>query len=304
MIFEFEVALMVWLQKLFGAAAVYIGTVFTYLGELVFLIAVIGFLYWCYDKELAKTLGVAIVAVLVWNPMVKNVVLRRRPYMDHAEIKCLKAPTTPTADICDLAAQGYSFPSGHSTNGACIYGYMPFRWKHVAFKVCAFVLPFLIGLSRVMLGVHYPTDVIFGWLMGYGIMLIVVLIQRLVKRQWIVNLIIFVISLAGIFYCRSEDYFSSLGVMAGLFLAIPFEDRFVKFENTRKPLQCVLRLVGGFAGFGLLDVLLKLPFPSDFLTSGTLPALLVRSARYFVIVFLLLGVYPLAFRFFEKVGRK
>ena len=78
----------------------------------------------------------------------------------------------------------------------------------------------------------------------------------------------------------------------------------MKFENTRKPLQCVLRLVGGFSGIGLLDILLKLPFPSDFLTSGTLPALLVRSARYFVIVFLLLGVYPLAFRFFEKVGRK
>ncbi len=295
-----EAQFMVWLQSLFDEAGLYIGTVFTGLGELVVMIAIIGFVYWCYDKETGKSLGVAIVTAVAWNPMLKNVVLRSRPYMEHPDIKCLKAPTEPNADIYDIAAQGYSFPSGHSTNAACVYGYFPFKFKHKIFTVCAFVLPFLVGLSRVILGVHYPTDVLAGWLMGYGVMIAIVLLQRKIKRQWIMHIIIFVITAAGIFYCRSEDYFSALGVMAGVFVSIPFEERFVKFANTRKPLYCALRLIGGFAGFALLNWLLKLPFSQEFLTNGTLLSFLTRSLRYFILVFLLIGVYPMVFKYIEK----
>ena len=44
-----------------------------------------------------------------------------------------------------------------------------------------------------------------------------------------------------------------------------------------------------------VNFLLKAPFPSDFLNSGTMAALLVRAARYAVIAFLEFGVYPMAF---------
>ena len=54
------------------------------------------------------------------NPMVKNIFLRRRPYFDHSGIQCLK-PVERGADIYDISAQGYSFPSGHSTNGVTLY---------------------------------------------------------------------------------------------------------------------------------------------------------------------------------------
>jgi membrane-associated phospholipid phosphatase len=47
--------------------------------------------------------------------MAKNIALRRRPYFDHESIHILRV-VEPEADIYDIAAQGYSFPSGHSTN--------------------------------------------------------------------------------------------------------------------------------------------------------------------------------------------
>lgn len=302
--FDFEEALIMWLQRIFGDAGVYIGTIFTYVGETVFLIALLGFIYWCYDKRKGKDIGVAIVVAVVWNPLVKNLVLRRRPYMVHDGVKCLKAPTTSEADVNDIAAQGYSFPSGHSTNSACVYGYMPLIFKHKIFKIMAVALPFIVGLSRVILGVHYPTDVFVGWAMGYIICFGVFFFQKRFKKQWIFHLILFLISLVGIFYCKTEDYYTCIGVMAGLFLAIPFEEKFVNFSNTRKPLFCVLRVAGGFALFGLLSVLLKLPFSKEFLDSGTSLAFLVRSVRYLILVFVLIGVYPMAFAPVEKLLTK
>lgn len=63
-----------------------------------------------------------------------------------------------------------SFPSGHSTFAAALAATViilcwarPYRWPVVC---AAIVLAFLAGFSRVVLGVHYPTDVLVGWITG------------------------------------------------------------------------------------------------------------------------------------------
>jgi membrane-associated phospholipid phosphatase len=72
----------------------------------------------------------------------------------------------------------YSFPSGHAMTSAAVYGIIGVvlarehpRWRRpLAFAVPALVLS--VGLSRVFLGVHWPTDVIAGWAAGTTLMLI------------------------------------------------------------------------------------------------------------------------------------
>ena len=103
--------------------------------------------------------------VNTFYPMTKNLVMRRRPYMDIEGVECLKAPYGD-GDIYDLNAQGYSFPSGHAANSMTAYGGLAARYKKRGLRILLLTAIALICLSRVILGVHYPTDVLAGMCIG------------------------------------------------------------------------------------------------------------------------------------------
>ena len=85
----------------------------------------------------------------------------------------------------------YSFPSGHSMLSAVVYLVLgailaetePRRIIRLYFLGLAVVLTVLIGISRVYLGVHYPTDVLAGWTMGLAWALLWWLIGRFLQRR-------------------------------------------------------------------------------------------------------------------------
>ena len=75
--FDWEVQLMSWLQSRLGEAGISIVSFFSAFGEELILIVIMGFLYWCYNKQIGKRIGTQVLMGLVWNPMIKNVFLRR-----------------------------------------------------------------------------------------------------------------------------------------------------------------------------------------------------------------------------------
>jgi undecaprenyl-diphosphatase len=84
-----------------------------------------------------------------------------------------------------------SFPSGHALTSAAVYltlGALLMRLaegrlaKYYCIAIAMF-LTFLVGSSRVFLGVHYPTDVIAGWLIGMTWALLCWVIERTLERR-------------------------------------------------------------------------------------------------------------------------
>jgi membrane-associated phospholipid phosphatase len=85
----------------------------------------------------------------------------------------------------------FSFPSGHATSGFIFYGTLAYLvWKtdiRKAYKLTLgsilILFSLLIGFSRVYLRVHYPSDVVAGFCLGFGwLLLCIVLLERLKKQ--------------------------------------------------------------------------------------------------------------------------
>ena len=97
-------------------------------------------------------LALATTGVIVYK-LLKNSLARERPFITHDQVECAAAPL-----------DRYSFPSGHTMHAVAFAilfsAYLPFlAWLMVPFAM-------LVAASRVVLGLHYPSDVIAGALLG------------------------------------------------------------------------------------------------------------------------------------------
>jgi undecaprenyl-diphosphatase len=306
--FDWEVSLILWLQARMGSFGTALASFLSAFGEEFACIAVLGFLYWCYDKKFGRYVALNLMVGIVLNPMIKNIFVRRRPYFDTPEIKCLK-PVKKGADIYNIAEQEYSFPSGHSTNAVTVYSSIAQYVRHNRLlNILGVVLPLLVGVSRFCLGVHYPTDVFVGWLLGLVIIVAVLWLRNKINNDGRFYIVLLLIGLPGFFYCKSQDFFSGYGMMLGFILGDLYERKYVNFENIRGTLRSVLRVAGGVAVFFGLNELLKLPFSKEFLNSAAMSAMLVRTARYTLVIFADIGLYPMLFKYtakwFEKGAQK
>ncbi len=91
-------------------------------------------------------------------------------------IKLLIDRARPAFDIHPVATHSASFPSGHAGNSMAVFLSValiaaPARWRNPAVALALF-LSVMIGLTRVYLGVHWPSDVIGGWALGAAIAII------------------------------------------------------------------------------------------------------------------------------------
>ncbi|HEV3261765.1 MAG TPA: phosphatase PAP2 family protein [Gemmataceae bacterium] len=100
-------------------------------------------------------------------------------------------PKTRHELVSSMFASDYSFPSGHSMMSAVVYLTLALiftavirRWKVRVFVIgSSLLLVGLIGLSRMYLGVHYPSDVLGGWAGG----LVWALLCRWVEYHWVLR---------------------------------------------------------------------------------------------------------------------
>ena len=300
---EWEAQLIEWLQTSLSNAADF-AKYFDFFGAETGLLILVLVVMFCWKKKAGQKLALIVSCVNLWLPMIKSVVLRPRPYMEYPDRVQLFALSDEGAAAMDVAAQGYSFPSMHSASIPAVYFWLAKEAKKNWLWIVAGVLTVLVGVSRVVAGMHYPTDVLAGWILGFAMIGVFMLLDRYVHKEWLYYLILLISAIPGLFYVRTTDYFTALGCLIGAVAAFPFERKYVNFKNTRRIPAMLLRVFGAVLIYLVVNKLLKLPFDKQFLAGTSLAAFLIRTARYAIIMFLIMGVYPKAFPLFERVGRK
>lgn len=298
--FQWEVSLMEWLQKNMGGFGEFLAKAFSELGSSTVLMALMLVVYFAVRKEAGKRAGIAFMLSTLLFSQIKGIICRRRPYMDHENIKCLQKVDSG-ADEMDVVAQGYSMPSGHAAGSAAGLGAVAVHLKKKWLSIIIWIAVLFVGISRFCVGVHYPTDIIFGFAIGILCIFLESLTRRFIKKDIVRYALYVVLALPGLFYCRNNDYFTALGATAGMLAGFLFEARFVNFADTKNWLFKAIRVVVAVGIYFVLNTLLKMPFSKEFLNSGTLAAGLVRSARYGIIMFLACGVWPMLFTKLEGI---
>lgn len=146
--------------------------IFTFTGNPEFYLLILPAIYWCWDTRLGLRIGVILLLGLASNLLIKAAIHDPRPYWIDTRVRLLTGPEST-----------FGIPSGHSQNAVAIWGmlavYLTKGWAWAA----AVALIFLIGFSRMYLGVHFPTDVFAGWALGIITLLLALSLERPVLRQ-------------------------------------------------------------------------------------------------------------------------
>ncbi|MBN1801272.1 MAG: phosphatase PAP2 family protein [Candidatus Lokiarchaeota archaeon] len=119
-----------------------------------------------YNPVLFSYIGVTFLNGVLVNLLVKKFTNRDRPYLQLESVKTLERPPSSK-----------SFPSWHAYTSAAETLVISYIFHNPILSIVLFVLSILICFSRIQLGVHYPSDVIIGYVIGLlgGIITIVIL---------------------------------------------------------------------------------------------------------------------------------
>jgi membrane-associated phospholipid phosphatase len=129
-------------------------SLFTFLGNEEFYLLVMPALYWCIDASLGFRVGIAFLLSAVINGVFKLAIHDPRPFWIDPRVRSFGFNSS------------FGIPSGHSQNAVVIWGLIAGSLRRSRVWIVTILLIVLIGLSRIYLGVHFPTDVLTGWLIG------------------------------------------------------------------------------------------------------------------------------------------
>ncbi|HSM70857.1 MAG TPA: phosphatase PAP2 family protein, partial [Anaerolineales bacterium] len=141
-----------------------------------FFLVLIPFIYWNIDRRV----GIRAMFVMFYFDFI------------NASLKVLFHEPRPfwlggVKDFGDAGAEGtYGLPSGHSGRTLAVAGYLATQVKRNWFWVIAVLFILLVGISRMYLGVHFPQDVLGGWLLAI-LVIWAVLKWEGVIRDWLAD---------------------------------------------------------------------------------------------------------------------
>jgi membrane-associated phospholipid phosphatase len=252
----------------------------TFLGNEMFFLLLIPSVYWCLDRRTGARLTILFLFSAYLNTVVKWLADQPRPF-DLALDRIQHLFAYPIEEARErYEAIGGGFPSGHTQNSIVIWGYLASRFKRTWLWVVAGLLVILVPLSRIYLAVHFPQDILGGYVLGVGLLLLYLWLEpkaeaRLAKAglAWQLGITLAIPALTMILV-PDEASVTAGATLMGMGVGFALERRWIGFESTGVWWKRLLRYVLGIAILFGLYAGLKAAF------SSLEPALLFRFIRY------------------------
>lgn len=254
----------------------------THFGSLYILMFFICIIYWCYNKEIGYKMAIVISCSFVLNALLKGFVQAPRPIGSDGIFSLAK-----------FTATGYSFPSGHAQNittfAVSLFIFTRNKWMFAINSI----LVFLVSISRMYLGLHFPIDVLGGIVMALIISIVLneILIKLDVVKTNIFLAILILLFMVGFTYINIDemgiDYLSSIGLFIGVFIGSLFESRYVRFSPLASNVDNFMKLIIGISSTILIFVLLSYLFKD---------ISLMAIPKLFILGFWIIGCVPLIYK--------
>jgi len=257
----------------------------TMVGDDMFFIFFIALYYWCFNKAFGYKLAFICLTSGVLNTIIKEIVRFPRP-IGYEGIKSIRVET----------AGGYAFPSGHTQQTTALFTTLMLEFKKRWINIIGIVIVILVGFSRMYLGVHWPTDVLGGLIIGviWTLISFKVFDRSRKKDNPILMGLIVVPAIICLIFFKTYTYYKAVGTLTGLWIGYVIEDRFIRYETKAIWWKQVVKIIIGFVGVILIKVYVKKMLPlsiySDFV-------------RYSLMAIWMTVVSPLTFRVLQLEER-
>lgn len=280
----------------------------THLGSEIGLIVLALLFFWCIDKREGYYLFLVGFVGTLFNQFLKILCRVPRPWVAYPDF-------TPVESAVE-GATGYSFPSGHTQASVGLFGGIAYGTRIKWVRILTVTLAVLIPISRMYLGVHYPTDVLVSVLIALGLIFGLRPLVRPEKPKQMTLLLAGATLLAVgyllfvLFFPFPADTdpvnlaealknaYTLLGVLLGLCLVYFLDTRYGLLDTEAPLAGQILKYVLGLALALAVKEGLKSPL------TALLGAQPQNAVRYFLLVVFAGAIWPLTFRFFKKIGKK
>ena len=230
----------------------------TSLGDELFYLLLFPFLLWCVDFYLGIRVGIIFLLSVYVNSGVKEIFQQPRPFDILPEIQ-------------KAHASGYGFPSGHAQSSLVVWGSIAIAYwkKQTWIRYLSVLLILLIGFSRIYLGVHFPTDILGGWLFGGLILGLSYFIFLKINLDFIQGNMVFKIIGITLFPLillqiqSSPDIISSVAALTGIGYGLLLFSSSIGGIRPGNWLQRLISFLVGVIGIGIFYLGLKLILPSE-----------------------------------------
>lgn len=152
-ILQIGLQLIVFVQQIHGPVLDSFFRGITSLGSAITYVLVLPFFFWCVDTSLGAHAGILFLSTSYVANGLKDVFRQPRPFQIDPSVKLANA-------------DGYGLPSFHAMEATIMWGMFALWYKKKWFWAVAIFAIVLIGFSRIYLGVHFPTDVLAGYVIG------------------------------------------------------------------------------------------------------------------------------------------